>query len=531
MAQGELFGVLHCAGIDIAISGAELIEVVSLSRGLMPAALVPPYVLGLHDLRGSPVPVIDVSVLLGRHAAPEKASIAAVIDHGGYRLAIAAEALGPLLRVEPGEMHPIEQTQGSYPAVLKAVLQRPGLGSGGGSSAGMVQVLDLAALLTCESLLLTRSRGRVAKAAAEPSTVYLVFTCAGRSFALPAFAVQQILQDQPVEPSPFAGGGCIGMARSRGRLVPVVDAARLLGLPTAARQQRVELVVMLTPEGAVALQVSQREDIMGWREADIAPTEAMGEVCPGLIRGLVRKDGPEDGHKDGHQDGHQDGHKDGRQDGRQDGRGGGTEVFVLDPEALAAPDVRALAKGHRDLFGKLDGREADRPSATSATTAEAPRAYLVFEAGITWLVAMEQVVEIIAAPKPTELRGALSARLGGVLIHRRRSVSFIDLCGLVGAPRGAEPHGIIVEAEGQFFGFQVSRVAATVKAAVCRASMSILSTSRSPEAELVRRHACFVYWTTAEGVRSAVLLNLRALALDAHGTATPKERLLEHETM
>jgi chemotaxis signal transduction protein len=66
MADGQLFGVLHCAGIDIAISGAELIEVVSLSRGLMAAALVPPYVLGLHDLRGSPVPVIDLSVILGR---------------------------------------------------------------------------------------------------------------------------------------------------------------------------------------------------------------------------------------------------------------------------------------------------------------------------------------------------------------------------------------------------------------------------------------------------------------------------------
>ena len=503
MADGQLFGVLHCAGIDIAISGAELIEVVSLSRGLMAAALVPPYVLGLHDLRGSPVPVIDISVILGRRAAPETAPIAAVIDHGGYRLAIAAEALGPLLRVGPGEMHPIEQTKGSYPAVLKAVLTVPG----GAPPGGMVQVLDLAALLTCESLLLTRSRGRVAKDAAEPRTVYLVFTCAGRSFALPAFAVQEILQDQPVEHSPFAGSGCIGMARSRGRVVPVVDAARLLGLPTAARQQRVELVVMLTPEGAVALQVSQREDVLAWREADIAPTGAMGEVCPGLIRGLARKDV--------------------RQEGRQEV----TEVFVLDPEALVTPDLRALARGHRDLFGKLDGRKANPRSATTATAAEVPRAYLVFEAGITWLVAMEQVVEIIAAPEPTELRGAVSARLGGVLIHRRRSVSFIDLCGLVGAPRGAEPHGIIVEAEGQFFGFQVSRVVATVKAAVRQASTGILSTSRSSEAALVRRHARFVHWTAAEGVRSAVLLNLLALALDTYGAATLEERPLEDETI
>jgi len=153
-------------------------------------------------------------------------------------------------------------------------------------------------------------------------------------------------------------------------------------------------------------------------------------------------------------------------------------------------------------------------------------------------VAMEQVVEIIAAPDPTELRGAVSARQGGavsarqggVLIHRSRSVSFIDLCGLVGAHRGPESHGIIVQAEGQFFGFHVTRVVASAKAAVRRSAMGILSTNRSAEAALVRRHACFVHWTAPEGVRSAVLLDLRALALDTYGSAAQEARALECET-
>ena len=491
MAEGQLFGVLRCGGIDIAVNGADLIEVVSLSGDLTAAALAPPYVLGLHDLRGSPVPVIDLPVLLGRREKPEPAPIAAVIEHGGYRLAIAAEELGALLQVEPGDVHPIEQNQGGSPAVLKAVLYQPG--------GGMVQVLDLASLLTCDSLTLTRSRGRAAKTATQPRAVYLIFTCAGRRFALPASAVQELLEDRPIEHSPFAGGGCLGMIRSRGRAVPVIDAARLLGLPLGDRPDRGELVVMLTAEGPVALKVSRREDILSWREADIAPTAAMGEVCPGLVRGIARTNG--------------------------------AEVLVLDPEALAATEVRALARGHRELFGKLDGMAADGPHATAAEAAEVPRAYVIFEAGLTWLVAMEQVVEIIDSPDPAELRGAASARQGGVLIHRSRSVSFIDLCGLVGAPRGPEPHGIIVKAEGQFFGFQVTRVVATAKAAVRRAPMGILSTNRGEEATLVRRHASFVYWKSGEGMRSAVLLDLRTLALDAYGSEAREEHPVEAEAM
>jgi len=266
-----------------------------------------------------------------------------------------------------------------------------------------------------------------------------------------------------------------------------IDAARLLGLPVTARQQRVELVVMLTPEGPVALQVSQREDIFAWRPSDIVPTAALGDVRPGLIRGLARH--------------------------------GGSEVFVLDPDAVAAPDVRALTKGHRALFGKLDGAEAAIRDGTAAMAAEESRAYLIFEAGLTWMVAMDEVVEIIAAPDPAELRGALSARSAGVLTHRSRLVSFVDLCGLVGAPHGPEPHGIIVEAAGAFFGFQVSRVTATAKAAIRRMPMRILSTSRGEDPALVRRHACFVSWTEAGAIRSAVLLDLPALALEAYRSA------------
>jgi purine-binding chemotaxis protein CheW len=484
MADGQLFGLFHCGGTEIAISGTELVEVVGLGDGLMPAPSVPPYVLGLLDLRGSPVPVVDLALLLGRRSEPKSAPIAAVIDHRGYRLGIAADALGPLLRVQPADIHAIEHSPGACPAVLKAVIRRP---AGG----GMAQVLDLAALLTSESLLLTRGREGRSKAATEQRIVHLVFTCADRSFALPASAVQGILEDQEIAHSPFIGGACIGLVRSRGRVIPVIDVAGLLGLPAAARQKRVELVVLLTPDGPVALQVSRRENILGWRAADIVPTAAMGEVRPGLIRGLARS--------------------------------GEAEVFVLDPDALAAPDVRALAKGHSDLFGRLGGRAAP-VAAASAQLGEEPvgepvRAYLVFEAGLTWLVAMDQVVEVIAAPAPAELRGAVSARMGGVLIHRSRSVSFVDLCGLVGARRADEPHGIIVQAEGQFFGFQVSRVTATVTAALRRLPTRILSTSLGADAALVRRHASFASWTEAAGVRSAVLLDLPALALDACGAA------------
>jgi purine-binding chemotaxis protein CheW len=485
MAEGQLFGLLHCGGTEIAISGTELVEVVGLGDGLMPAPSVPPYVIGLLDLRGAPLPVIDLALLLGRCSEPQPAPIAAVIDHRGYRLGIAADALGPLLQVKGSDIHPIEQSPGAYPAVLKAVIRRPGGG-------GMAQVLDLAALLTCESLLMTRAREGRSKAVTEQSIVHLVFTCADRRFALPAAAVQGILEDQAIAHSPFTGGACIGLVRSRGRVIPVIDVAGLLGLPSAARQLLVELVVLLTPDGPVALQVSRRENILGWRPADIVPTAAMGEVRPGLIRGLARSD---------------------------EG-----EVFVLDPEALAAPDVRALAKGHSDLFGRLEGSAAPgtahgaaHGAVVSTRAIEEPvRAYLIFEAGLTWLVAMDQVVEIIAAPEPAALRGAVSARLGGVLIHRSRSVSFIDLCGLVGARCGAEPHGIVVQAEGQFFGVQVSRVTATVKAALRHPPTRILSTSQSEDAALVRRHASFACWTEGAGVRSAVLLDLAALALDAY---------------
>jgi hypothetical protein len=62
-------------------------------------------------------------------------------------------------------------------------------------------------------------------------------------------------------------------------------------------------------------------------------------------------------------------------------------------------------------------------------------------------------------------------------------------------------------------------VTATVKAALRHPPTRILSTSQGEDAALVRRHASFACWTEAAGVRSAVLLDLPALALDAYGAA------------
>jgi hypothetical protein len=88
-----------------------------------------------------------------------------------------------------------------------------------------------------------------------------------------------------------------------------------------------------------------------------------------------------------------------------------------------------------------------------------------------------------------------------------------------------------VRGEGQFFGFQVSRVMATLKAALRRPAIRILSTSRGEHAALVRRHASFACWTEPTGVRSAVLLDLSALALDAYSAAADEALPVETGVM
>lgn len=119
-----------------AIEMAYVLEAISL-RGLTPVPCTPPFVLGVVNYRGQILPVLDLRrlfELVGEGVA--EASRVVVVEAGGMRFGVFADAIAGTIRVPTEDVAPLPAAV----TVDRQVFLR-------GVTADMVAVLDLGALV------------------------------------------------------------------------------------------------------------------------------------------------------------------------------------------------------------------------------------------------------------------------------------------------------------------------------------------------------------------------------------------------
>ena len=116
---------------------------------------------------------------------------------------------------------------------------------------------------------------------------WCTFQLAGGDYGVELARVQEVLRSQPVTRLPHAPSAIAGLMNLRGRIVPVVDTRRLLGIdePRSGDVARSGgLVVVRGAEGPVALLVDAIGDV---RRAEDAPPSLPAAESPLIARTLA----------------------------------------------------------------------------------------------------------------------------------------------------------------------------------------------------------------------------------------------------
>ncbi|MEW6219731.1 MAG: chemotaxis protein CheW [Thermodesulfobacteriota bacterium] len=130
-----------------ALTSTEVVEIVHLVR-LRRIPRTPDYVAGMMNLRGQPVPVIDLCRLVeARPCARRLSTRIIVVDHGagpqgGYRLGLIAERVTEATRTDQVRLR------------AGGVLMEEELRMGGGGEGEMVQWFDLDRVLPADTIQL-----------------------------------------------------------------------------------------------------------------------------------------------------------------------------------------------------------------------------------------------------------------------------------------------------------------------------------------------------------------------------------------
>jgi purine-binding chemotaxis protein CheW len=243
----------------------EITRLPSLAR--MP--LAPPSLLGLANLRGNVLPVVDVRRLLGLGEAVLTETTRVVVLDQGEPVGFVVDRIEGLRAVTTARVEQDDAGAGSFdPDLLDGVIK-------GAEGDGTIKILNPQRLLRDEFAMLRSSGPRAASAvsianapvrsAPESQQVSLVtFALGAQEYALPVDRVREIIP-LPSQVSEVARSetAVLGVVTLRDRLLPLVSLRALLGLPNGGDQGgRSKVLVLSVGKNWIGVVADRTRDIV-----------------------------------------------------------------------------------------------------------------------------------------------------------------------------------------------------------------------------------------------------------------------------
>jgi purine-binding chemotaxis protein CheW len=282
----QMFASFKLGESEIAISVTTLQEVVNVPDKISSIPLAPNFLMGIFNLRGMVIPVVDVSILLNiprSEAAPGKI---AVVITDGVRIGLYFDSTSEILNVPQDSVCQFNDNPEGVRSVIKSVLK---LNDG----SRLVEVIDPASLLKIENLssLLTSSQDTHEEAKKKKFTrrQCITFRSGVREFGLNLSAIREIIRVPEIKRSSLQVNNCLGVVSLRGVVIPVLDFKKFLqvedGQVTEPEDRRI--IIMKVLEFYVGFLVDSVDSIRTYFEEDLLPIPMFKQEKVNMMRGML----------------------------------------------------------------------------------------------------------------------------------------------------------------------------------------------------------------------------------------------------
>jgi len=439
----ELFGSFLLGPDEFALPASCIREVVNYPDKMTVVPLSPPFLDGMFNLRGTVIPVVNLSRVFDAGAPKaDNSHKIAILDYQGVLVGILFHATGEILRVRPEQRSTLSYAPGAEHAVIAGTIL---LADG----ARLLQVLDPAALVRIENVphvLALQNAGRQAARRHQGERRQCVsFRAAGSRFAFDMSAIQEIIRVPEIQPSILNSALCLGRINFRGSPVAIVCFGTLLTAPGASKETKdancaareflpdQRIVIARIDDATIGFLVDAVDSIVNYHAEDLMPIPLLSRARAGMFAGCIARPDQAD-------------------------------VILLDHrQILSSAEIVEMRTGHARLY------PTDDTAAASLAAREARRSkrqvYLTFALDNIYAVEIKQVREIIDYTPDISRPPGMPDFMRGMLNLRQQMISVIDLRSLYGmAPAQAtgETKILVVERTGELgvekFGLMVDAV-------------------------------------------------------------------------
>ncbi len=254
--RGDLcqFVIFHSAGEMFAVPLEQVKEIIRVPD-VVRMPLSPPALMGLANLRGTVLPVLDLRHLFGLPPVlADDASRVVVLDHG-HPVGLMVDRVANVVTVDRERLEPVTQIKATIDTDLLTGMIKEEDGR------GIVMVLDVSRSIgrTFAGHELPRPAdvpgvpAAIAEAVADATETVdedqlVSFEVNGQEYAFPIGEVQEVVQlPSAITHVPGTPGHVLGVTTLRNRLLPLVSLRTMFGLPVERFTEANKVVVVSLP--------------------------------------------------------------------------------------------------------------------------------------------------------------------------------------------------------------------------------------------------------------------------------------------
>ncbi|MDO9181302.1 MAG: chemotaxis protein CheW, partial [Bacteriovorax sp.] len=288
--KDEIFGSFYIDNTEVAINVKAIHEVVNLPEKIIKMPLSPGFLLGVFNLRGLIIPIINLKSLLKF----EKFEVystqkVAIVDHEGAKVGLLFDSTSEILRVNQKDISDFSySSENSHKVILGAIK----LDSGN----RILQIIDPFALVSIDNIpqiivqqnKINQSRVH-ANSAHEIRKKCISFSINEMKMGFEISGINEIIKVPEIQQSAIKNDLCIGIVNLRGQTVPVIDLAALLGTASTHEKKTEDKRIIVLKIGfeLFGLLVDAVESINSYLSTDIMPIPLLSNDRSKIFSGCI----------------------------------------------------------------------------------------------------------------------------------------------------------------------------------------------------------------------------------------------------
>ncbi|MEO1323111.1 MAG: chemotaxis protein CheW [Pseudomonadota bacterium] len=486
----DIFGTFFVGESEFAVSVEAIQEVVNEPEEFADIPLSPDYLIGLFNLRGVIIPVVDLHTIFGSASeAPEMERKIAIIEHGEHCFGLLVDRTGDVFNTRDAEQSLFSRVQGDLrETIVSGVFKLD-------DGARLVQILDPFELLNLERLPRVTGglRSGLSRRKRGPRHQCISFKVGTATCAFDMDSIKEIVELEKIDDTTLASEWTLGAIDLRGNTVPVIDFRVYLSNVDAEPvesliERNCKLIVMKMGDNLISLLVDEIENIISYYDDDLLPFPSVGLHRGEMFKGCLGNDDDK-------------------------------MVLLLDHQLVFSDEqVAQVTRGHSALF-----HEKTEAKETHSKNKRNRRTLITFRINANFALDIENVSEVIGFPDAVMEPPNLPDYIEGMVNLRGALIPIINLRLLYGLPSvSREQTKLLIFAQGdQKYAIMVDAVESIINVDDSNSGLLPRLSNAASEDGISKdvKEAILLQDGTAEQ-SSLMVLDLAAVAARVGGLAT-----------